>query len=79
MMPELFKILMTDTVDRNLVDLMMVDGLPKLFNDLPEATLFCEDLNRVAREESATWRYEPSLFTAAEQTVLKASLMRDMF
>jgi hypothetical protein len=77
----LFKILMTDTADRSLVDLMIVDGLPKLFPELADASLFCESLNMVAREEGATWRYEPSPLTEQEQAMMKAELklIKEMF
>lgn len=78
-MNELFKILMTDTADRSLIDWMVVDGMLKLFPDLNDANLFCEDLNRVAREENQTWRYEASPLTQSEQTMIRAQLTRDMF
>lgn len=78
-MPELFKIIITDTEDSNEVRLMTVDGLPKLFNNMEAAADFCEDLNRVAREEKQTWRYEHSLLTPQEQAILRAKLMKDSF
>jgi len=73
----IYKILMTDTVNHRLVDWMMVDGMPKLFTDSSDAAIFCEGLNRIAREDKATWRYEPALLTTEEQAMIKMQLMRE--
>jgi len=79
MKDQLYKILMTDSVDRTIMDWMMVDGMPKLFPELSDASLFCEELNRVAREENQTWRYEASPLTETEQNMIKMQILREMF
>lgn len=77
-MNQIFKILITDVHDRTNTNVMLVDGLPKLFNSLEEANSFCDFVNQVAVEEKQNWRYESSLLTNAEVDAIRIALLRDM-
>lgn len=74
---ELYKIVISDAIDDSKSELMIVNGKPKVIEGADNAATFCEDLNKVAREESQTWRYIFTALNMSERAAWQALLIKD--